>query len=94
MPTPDRIKPDEITEAQIKARGLLLLRLGNSPVDLGMARAFLLQHGWTWPNAITDASVALDSLIAAGRAEKAPGCYRLTTRQMPDKPQDGEKDDE
>jgi hypothetical protein len=86
---------EQIIMGTTTAKQWAQFQIGHGPATHGMIRALLLQHGWTWANATADASKALDDLIAQRVAEYLPDhrVYRLTTRQLPDKTPDGEKEE-
>lgn len=59
---------------------IALEHLNMRPCDEGMIRAALLQRGWTYPQALTDARLALEDLVAQGRASRSRSVYQVITR--------------
>lgn len=63
------------------ANEIILQELSSHPCDLPLAIAALLRNGWAYPNAVTDAAVALDELVEEGRAEKRRGIFQIVTKK-------------
>lgn len=60
---------------------IILQDLGSHTCDLPLAISALLRNGWAYPNAVTEAALALAELTAEGRAEKRRGVWQIVTRK-------------